>query len=160
FVYADTQGSIGWAASGLVPRRLDWEGLLPVPGDGRYEWRGFLSGGALPRKLDPDSGWLASANEFNLPADYPYRERRLGFEWLDPARRERIDAVLGAHEKIPFETSLRLQSDLVSLPAQKLQALLRELQPSDARGAAARELLLRWNGEIRADSAAAALFEV
>jgi len=160
FVYADVQGNIGWSAGGLVPRRLDWDGLLPVPGDGRYEWRGFLSGDALPRRFNPDSGWLATANEFNLPADYPYAQRRLGFEWLDPARRERIGAVLGSRQKIPFEASMRLQNDVVSLPAQTLQLLLREIEPSEARAAAARELLLRWNGEVHAESAAAALYEV
>lgn len=40
-VYADTAGNIGWAPGGLAPIRPNWDGLLPVPGDGRYEWAGF-----------------------------------------------------------------------------------------------------------------------
>src|SRR6185503_4088161 len=36
-VYADDKGNIGWAASGRVPVRENWDGLMPVPGDGRYE---------------------------------------------------------------------------------------------------------------------------
>jgi penicillin amidase len=40
-VYADVDGNIGWIAAGLMPQR-SWSGLLPVPGDGRYEWTGFV----------------------------------------------------------------------------------------------------------------------
>ena len=41
FVGADTAGNIGWATCGLAPVRPNWDGLLPVPGDGRFEWDGF-----------------------------------------------------------------------------------------------------------------------
>src|SRR5262249_56682181 len=34
-VWADREGHIGWRAVGLAPRRGNWDGLLPVPGDGR-----------------------------------------------------------------------------------------------------------------------------
>ncbi len=37
-VYADTEGNIGWKPGGLVPRRPNWDGLLPVPG-GRDDLR-------------------------------------------------------------------------------------------------------------------------
>ena len=40
-VYADTQGNIGWKPGGLTPIRPNWDGLMPVPGDGRYEWAGL-----------------------------------------------------------------------------------------------------------------------
>ena len=35
-VYADTEGNIGWKPAGFTPIRSNWDGLLPVPGDGRY----------------------------------------------------------------------------------------------------------------------------
>ena len=56
FVYADRSGAIGWAAAGLTPRRPNWDGLMPVPGDGRYEWQGFLAGDELPVSLQPGQG--------------------------------------------------------------------------------------------------------
>ncbi len=40
-VYADIGGNIGWVPGGLAPKRRGYDGLLPVPGDGRYEWTGF-----------------------------------------------------------------------------------------------------------------------
>ena len=47
-VYADVKGNIGWMPSGLAPRRPNWDGLLPVPGDGRYEWAGMMPEKELP----------------------------------------------------------------------------------------------------------------
>ncbi|MGL1475122.1 penicillin acylase family protein, partial [Vibrio parahaemolyticus] len=69
--------NIGWVPGGLAPKRPNWDGLLPVPGDGRYEWSGFWRGDQLPSSYNPAQGWFASANQMNLPADYPYRERKL-----------------------------------------------------------------------------------
>jgi penicillin amidase len=50
-VYADTRRHIGWKPGGLTPVRPNWDGLLPVPGDGRYEWDGFLDQDRLPVAL-------------------------------------------------------------------------------------------------------------
>ena len=54
-VYADVRGNVGWIAAGLMPVRT-WSGLLPVPGDGRYEWRGFLQVDELPQYTTPQRG--------------------------------------------------------------------------------------------------------
>ena len=51
YVYADVKGNIGWIAAGLAPIRPNWDGLMPVPGDGRYEWAGFWPSGKLPVTL-------------------------------------------------------------------------------------------------------------
>ena len=52
-VYADTNGNIGWVPGGLAPIRPNWDGLLPVPGDGRYEWAGFWPRDELPSVYNP-----------------------------------------------------------------------------------------------------------
>ena len=36
------RGDIGWSPPGCTPVAPNWDGLMPVPGDGRYEWEGFL----------------------------------------------------------------------------------------------------------------------
>ena len=56
-VYADVHGNIGWAASGRVPTRKNWDGLMPVPGDGRYEWAGFYGKDVLPSLFNPAQGY-------------------------------------------------------------------------------------------------------
>ena len=65
-----------------------------MPGDGRYEWDGFLDPDLLPVERDPERGWIATANAENLPRGYPYRRRKIGFEWAAPFRLQRIQSVL------------------------------------------------------------------
>jgi penicillin amidase len=59
-VVADDSGNIAWAPRGLIPRRPNWDGTLPVPGDGKYEWDGFLDASELPTTINPRmDGWPA-----------------------------------------------------------------------------------------------------
>ena len=155
-VYADTSGNIGWKPGGLAPVRPNWDGLLPVPGDGRYEWSGYRDMDELPVEYNPERGWVATANEMNLPAGY---DVPLGWEWAGPYRRQRIDEVLNADDAMTIEGAVRLQTDYVSIPARRLHTLLGRAKPVPEVGPAL-ELLGGWNAELAADSAAAALFEV
>lgn len=160
-LYADVGGNIGWVTGGLAPIRKNWDGLLPVPGDGRYEWAGFWTGDQLPSLLNPPAGWFASSNEQNLPPNYPYRERKLGFEWPSPTRWQRVAEVLKATPKMGIEDSMRLQNDLVSISARRMQAVLRGINNlGDANARAAAKLLAEWNAVETGSSAAAALYEV
>lgn len=159
-VYADTSGNIGWVPGGLAPVRVGYDGLLPVPGDGRYEWAGFWNGDQMPWALNPKAGWFATANQMNLPADFPYRRRLLGFEWTNGSRYARISEVLALPRKVSLAESMRLQNDILSVPARRLVALLAPLSSPDARTQPALDLLRGWSGVQRADSAQAALIEV
>ncbi len=158
-VYADVAGDIGWIAAGRSPVRPNWTGLLPVPGDGRYEWSGFLTSEQLPWTLNPSSGFLMTANEMNLPTEWSARERPIGYEWGEGSRARRLTEVLASAEAHSITASCALQTDMVSNPARRLCGLLRERQPREAP-AAAMGLLDAWDGELGAESAAAALFEV
>ncbi len=159
-VFASTAGDIGWVAAGRAPVRRNWDGLLPVPGDGRYEWQGFFAGEDLPSVYNPPQGWFASANEMNLPAGYPIAERRLGFEWSNPTRIRRINAVLGANARVSVRDSMALQMDAHNSDACKLKALLPAgpIANDDARAAV--QMLRGWDCVDSTDSAAAALYEV
>ena len=159
-VYADTSGDIGWLPSALVPVRPNWDGLSPVPGDGRYEWKGFLKPERLPAEHNPARGWFASANEMNLPAGYPNENNKISFEWTDRSRIDRIQAVLGGKDKIGILDSERLQTDQHSTLALRAMALLAPLQGDDADQTAALALFRGWDGNETADSAAGALFEI
>ncbi|QUD87383.1 penicillin acylase family protein [Phenylobacterium montanum] len=159
-IFADTAGHIGWQAVGRSPIRPNWDGLLPVPGDGRYEWKGFLTLDQLPHVYDPPEGWFASANAINLPADYPYKERKVAFEWSDPSRIQRIDSVLGANGHVSLADSMALQMDDFSTVGLRLTALLKPLHSDDPQVAQALSLLTAWDGHESIHSPAAALYEV
>jgi penicillin amidase len=147
-VYADVKGNIGWAAAGFAPIRPNWDGLLPVPGDGRYEWAGRWKGKELPRIYNPESGFITTSNEMNLPAEYPYKERKLAFEWGVPFRHQRIVEVLSGNHQISIEDSMKLQNDVVSIPARRLVALLQGLSSEDASEKAALRLLKGWKAVL------------
>ncbi|MBY0252023.1 MAG: penicillin acylase family protein, partial [Methylobacterium organophilum] len=141
-LYADAAGRIAWFMAGKAPVRPGHDGLLPVPGDGRYDWTGFHDPGALPRSVDPEAGWLATANEMNLPPDYPAEDRRVGFEWAEPWRARRIRAVLGGQDRHSLADSRALQGDVVSEPARRLADLVRALPAADDPDAAAARAVL------------------
>ncbi len=159
FHYADTGGNHGWQVIGIAPlRRGGHDGLLPAPGDGRFDWRGRIDARELPRELNPASGWFASANQNNLPADYPMKTRPLAFSFREPYRYERIAAVLAAQPRHSLADSAALQQDFVSTPARQLVALLPASPSAAARPAT--DLLRGWDGVLTADSGAAALFRI
>ena len=86
----------------------------------------------------------------------------MGYSWADPYRFQRITQVLQkaqSGDKLDVEALEHLQSDVLSLPAMQLIERLRAEIASQKTTAAA-ELLLRWNGEVTRESAAAALYEV
>jgi len=157
FHYADKDGNTGWQVIGFMPVRRKGEGLLPVPGDGRYDWTGMRNFAALPSEYNPAKGWFASANQNNLPADWP-RDRIPAFSFRDPYRYERIADVLARQTRHSLADSVALQHDTLSTPALQLRALL-PASPS-AAAAPAVAILRGWDARIDGASGAAALFEI
>lgn len=163
-VYADTSGNVGWIPGGLTPIRPNWDGLMPVPGDGRYEWSGFRNGDELPSEFNPARGYVVTANENNIPPDHSAAKKGVGYEWSDAARARRLKelfaAKVAAGTRFTVEDSERMQNDIVATPAQRLLKLLAGLRSDDPQTASALRLLQGWNGAMDRDSGAAALYEV
>lgn len=155
-VYADTSGDIGWTAAGYSPVRPNWDGLLPTPGDGRYEWDGCFPSARLPQVLNPKAGHFATANEMNLPEGWDQSRDQIGYEWMEPSRADRIAEVLGAGGAHGLADSEALQCDVLSIPARRIMALLAGLDLPDP----AKAVFTGWDCRLTTDSAAAALFEV
>jgi penicillin G amidase len=56
----------------------DFSGLVPVPGDGRYEWDGFLPIDELPWVVNPPEGYFGTANaNLTSPFDYPHLDEAI-----------------------------------------------------------------------------------
>ena len=154
-VYADVDGNIGYKPAGLFPRRPNWDGLFPVPGDGRYEWDGFHSMDVLPVEYNPDRGFTGTANSMNLPADYPIADYKVGFSWTEPWRYDRLWQVLGEQDRHSLKDSIDLQRDYRS----PLPPLIIDRIPESVSGPAA-TMLRQWDGVLGPDSSAGALFMV
>jgi len=156
---ADVAGSIGFIAAGRVPLRRadnDLRGQVPAPGwEPRYDWAGFLDAGRTPRETDPPRGWIATSNHRIASADYPYY---ITSEWALPYRQQRIEALLKARPKHDKESLRQIQTDVLSLAAQRLLPRLRQAKPTHALGAAAMQRLAAFDGEMRATDAAPLIF--
>lgn len=157
-IYADTTNTIAWKPSGATPVRENWDGLLPVPGDGRYEWNGYLPPQSGPIEINPSRGFVATANAMNVPDDWTSSNPAIGYEWLDSSRHDTLHRELSRNAPISLEDCARLQASTFSpIAARVLKCLKTLCQNSDDQ---AGRLLFDWDGDLSANSAPAALFEV
>ena len=156
-VWADKNGNIGWQAVGIAPIRPNWSGLVPVPGNGDYEWDGYLPIKAKPHVYNPDKGYWATANENLVPDDYDYMNA-VGFEWAGPYRADRLEEVLGSSRQHSMMDMMQLQTDVLSIPARELVPLLAPLTADDPKVERARQRLLDWDHRLTKQSVAAGIY--
>lgn len=155
-IWADTTGTIGWQAVGIAPVRQKHSGLVPVPGNGGYEWDGYLPIVQKPHEVNPPRGYIATANQNVTPKEYTHWDA-IGYTWADPYRGDRVNSVLESSSQLDMEDMKALQNDYVSQPA---KTLLPYLEPLSLEGKAkeAQDRLKDWNHTLNANSVAAALY--
>jgi penicillin amidase len=158
-VWADTSGTIGYQAVAITPIRHNFSGLVPVPGDGRYEWDGYLPIKALPHAVNPEKGYWATANNYLFPPGYAYPDAQ-HHTGSDPYRVSRISEVLASGRLHSVAEMMRLQNDDLSLPARALVPLLRDVPIADPTVAKAEQALLQWDYVLDKDSIAAGIYEM
>ena len=156
-IWADRKGDIGWQAVGITPIRTTHSGMVPVPGDGRYEWNGFLPILERPHLLNPAKGFFATANQHVTPDDYP-RKSTLSHTWADPFRGDRVNDVLSRTPKSDIEASKSLQTDYTSLPAAQLLPLLAATVPKTEPYRSAWDKLQTWDRVLDRNSVGAGIY--
>jgi penicillin G amidase len=129
-----------------------------VPGwTSEYEWDGFLPPKELPWGVNPARGFLATANNRIHDDAYPYL---IGHDFHQPFRVRRIADLLAASTGHDVTSMGAIQSDTVSLASRTTLPLLLSVAPDTPETSAALEPLRGWDGDMAADSAAAAIFNV
>lgn len=156
-VWADRQGHIGWQTVGIAPIRKNHSGMVPVPGDGRYDWPGYLPVLKRPSSYDPREGFIITANENRTPIGYPYMNT-IGFTWADPYRYNRIKEVIENSKKNTITGMIALQSDYYSIPASQLIPLLKNSISADSSIQQAKELLMDWDYLLTPSSIPATIY--
>lgn len=157
WVIADQQGNIAYQMSGLMPQRdSSWNGFTPAPGwDPEFDWQGFVNHHELPRVLNPEDGYFATANQdlnrfgnvspINMPmGDY---------------RAKRIEELLAASEDHDVETTRQIQLDVYSKQAQLYLDVLLPLLEQESEQSEEKRLLQYWDLKYDLESRAAVLFE-
>jgi len=157
-VWADREGNIGYQVVGIAPQRPNWSGLIPVPGDGRYEWDGFLAPKALPHVFNPEKGFYNTSNEYQIPRGWPYPEA-LHYTWADPFRAESVSEFLSSGRRFTVADMAELQSSNLSIPARRILPLLRDIKVTET-AAQAQTKLLHWNFMLDQDSVEAGIYEI
>jgi penicillin G amidase len=107
YVFASTDGDIAMQLNGLNPLRY--------PGMGRYildgrnpaqDWVGFIPFEQLPSEVNPQRGFVSSANQHPTDANYPYY---FGWNFAPESRATIINRRLGQLERATWQDMIALQ---------------------------------------------------
>jgi len=158
-IWGDREGNIAYQATAIQPRRPNWSGLVPVPGDGRYEWSGFLPVRELPQSVNPPKNFLNTSNENQIPPNFPHKDA-VGFTWTDPYRGWSVHEVLASGRKFNVADMTQLQNNDYSIPARNLVPLLRDLPMASPVSQTAADRLLAWNYVLDKNSVEAGIYEM
>jgi penicillin amidase len=160
---ADRAGNIAIRSSGEYPIR---------PGDGRgdeirdgstsaSDWQGFLPLDKYPFSLNPQQGFLASANQ--QPVDPKQNPAYMGSNWPSPWRAMRINTLLRASDAITPDDMRRFQTDPGSARADAFVPLFLAAASRGEAGnkslSEASKLLGEWDRRYTRDNRRAILFE-
>jgi len=160
FVFADTDGSIGYWCCAAIPIRPRGNGLLPVPGwTDADEWAGYLPFEKRPHAIDPPDGYVASAN--NAVSDLTFPDV-IGTYWEPIDRISRIRELINAKPRLSVDDMTAIQTDIACPLAAELMPLM--LSVMDQRFTAEpeapiRDILAQWDYRMSAQSAAATIYE-
>jgi penicillin amidase len=157
-VWADKDGTIGWQAVGIAPIRNTHSGLVPVLGDGNYEWDGYLPIKEKPHVVNPSEGFFASANQNVTPASYEHWNA-IGFSWSDPYRGDRVNSVLSKNSshKFTMQEMMDLQVDYHSLPSEQLIKMI-DYPQLDSTYKNYFDKLLTWDHKLVTTSVEATIY--
>jgi penicillin amidase len=117
FVYADIEGNIGYAMSGVLPQRIRSVGSMPQDGNsGDGQWVGRIPTSSLPRLFNPERGYITSSN--NL-VDRQWRGL-VTRDWAAPYRATRLQRLMDANDQVDLQTAAAWQTDVTALAASQL----------------------------------------
>ena len=161
FVFASTDGTIAYKANGRIPiYEKSTDALLPLPGwEKKYEWESFIPFDELPKVINPEKGFIATANNKITPDAYPYHISNV---WAQPYRYERIHEFLDQNDELTVEDMQNLQMDPTNLRAREFVPLFidilekEELIKSEEK---ALELLKEWDFRDDQKNAQPLIFE-
>lgn len=157
FVFADSDGRLGYHVVGHVPTRKVGDFGFRQANDPDHEWGAPHAFGELPHLVDPERNWVATANNPPWGGRGPYLS--LG-SWSDGYRFRRIRARIEGLETHTQESTGAIHADVVHGRGEDLAPIVAEiaLRSRNKRLRDLGELLRGWDGAYSVDSVAATVF--
>jgi penicillin amidase len=160
-VCASADGTIAFRVSAAAPKRRGFDGRLPVPGTGAYDWDGLRPGAELPQELNPPRGWIATANNNIHPPGF---KEPLFYDGRPPYwRYDRIRLLLEqgvkAGRKFTVEDFRVMLRDSYRTEAEEAQPWFDGWTAATPDVERARQTLVAWDREMRRDRAGAAIYQ-
>lgn len=175
FVYADVDGNIGYQTPSNVPVRAEGHtGQVPVQvNSDEQDWRGYIPFENLPTVLNPERGYVATANQALVPLEYfdliktqlidtfgADSNYVFGVQWAAGYRGQRIVEMLEASDAHDVQTFRAIHGDNKFILAEEIAPALAQIDMGDATLNELRDWMLEWDYQMHMDSAPAALFGV
>ena len=121
FIFASRTGDIAIWQQGKFPARWDKQGLYVMPGeDSSFLWQGYIPQQENPHSLNPERGYLQSANQRAADSTYPYF---IPGSYIT-ARGIRIDKKLASMSGITPADMMALHYDYFNTSAEDLRPVL------------------------------------
>jgi penicillin amidase len=156
-VYADVDGNIGYQAPGLMPIRPTGDGSVPVPGwTDDYEWGGYVPYDRMPHILNPEKGYVVTANNPVVSSRYPY-DIVVDFDYGYRAQRI-VQMIEEGGRGLTLQDMKAMQADTLNTSALEIIPFLSGLTFEEEELYAALDMLLAWDGRMEMESGAAALY--
>jgi penicillin amidase len=109
FALASRSGDIAQVVQGNYPLKWEEQGKFIMDGsDPNYEWQGYIPKEHNARIINPERGFISSANQHPFTPDYPYYYHSRSEEKF---RNKRINSILSASEDITIDDMKVLQND-------------------------------------------------
>jgi penicillin amidase len=161
---ADRGGHIAIRSTGHYPIRPKTAPRGDVLIDGSTsanDWQGWWPLADYPQSVDPAQGYLASNNQ--QPKDPKVDPRYFGWDWPDPWRAMRINALLRADSAVTPDAMRRFQTDPVSERTKIFVRAFTEAvdsapAPRDSALTHAAKILAGWDQRFTTDNEVAVLY--
>jgi len=156
FVFADTEGNIGWHVSGKLPIRSRGDGTIPyVVKDSRDNWTGWIPFDDMPQLYNPQKGWVGTCNHKTVGMNYPYYYS----SYLSPSYRyRRLTQLLNSPGKKSADEHWQFQRDSINLMAKKIAPLIAKVLIAYDDTKQMGQILSQWDYLDDIDKAAPTIF--
>lgn len=159
-LFADKAGNIGMVLAVELPKRqyAAPSALVLDPSNPQHAWQGTLRSTELPWQLNPEAGFIASANNLPVESDPP-----INYFFGQSERIERLQHLLTKAEFIDMEWLRQVQQDVYSPSshrlAQRWVQMIQQLELSSAQPQVF-AALQAWNGEYNVEQQGPVVFEL